>query len=211
MTGSIQSFLAIITAGLFSHFAKGSSPDTGKMKPLTSILLLALSAAALAHPAQPGRREASAAQAPGAQGQEPATAAAAATAGAGGGVNPSLVPDFGVKPNTNPGAKQAGSCDGFAAASGAVTLIPCSCPPGRAAFLAALDRNVAAGQVQGTPVRFSNDAADQSAATNKQRATAMLVTLQNLDGAGKGCPAASAPNFAVQQQTGAVSSKVFVG
>lgn len=129
---------------------------------------------------------------------------------ASGNINPSLVPDFGVAQNANANARQKGSCDGFNAASNAVVNIPCSCPPSRASFLAALDKNVAAGSVQGEKVQFSNDAGDQSAATNKQRATAMLVTLQNLNGAGVGCPAASAPNFAVMQKTGVVSSKAFV-
>ncbi|KKY35057.1 hypothetical protein UCDDA912_g05007 [Diaporthe ampelina] len=130
--------------------------------------------------------------------------------GASGNINPSLVPDFGVAQNTNANARQQGSCDGFNAASNAVVNIPCSCPPSRDSFLAALDKNVAAGSVQGETIEFNNDASDQSAATNKQRATAMLVTLQNLNGAGVGCPAASAPNFAVMQQTGVLSSKVFV-
>lgn len=191
------------------------------MKFITSILLLALYATALAHPTQPSSQEASSPPPPQAldldlqvrvqQQAQQASASSTNTTTTTNGVNPSLVPDFGVKANTNPGAKQVGSCDGFAAASNAVTLIPCSCPPSRASFLAALDRNVAAGQVQGTPVRFNNDAADQSVAANQQRATAMLVTLQNLNGAGVGCPAASAPNFALQQKTGKVSSKVFVG
>lgn len=128
-----------------------------------------------------------------------------------GSLNANLVPDFGVVPNTNPGARQAGSCDGFAAASNSVVNIPCDCPPSRSEFLAALERNVAAGSVQGTEIEFSNDASDQSTATNTLRATAMLVTLQNLNGAGVGCPAASAPNFALQQRTGEVSQKVFVG
>lgn len=130
--------------------------------------------------------------------------------GASGNINPSLVPDFGVAQNANANARQQGSCDGFNAASNAVVNIPCSCPPSRASFLAALDKNVAAGSVQGEKVQFNNDAGDQSAATNKQRATAMLVTLQNLNGAGVGCPAASAPNFAVMQKTGVLSSKAFV-
>lgn len=131
-------------------------------------------------------------------------------AGASGNINPSLVPDFGVAQNANANARQQGSCDGFNAASNAVVNIPCSCPPSRASFLAALNKNVAAGSVQGDKIQFNNDASDQSAATNKQRATAMLVTLQNLTGAGVGCPAASAPNFAVMQKTGVVSSKTFV-
>lgn len=130
--------------------------------------------------------------------------------GATGNINPSLVPDFGVAQNANANARQQGSCDGFNAASNAVVNIPCSCPPSRASFLAALDKNVAAGSVQGEKVQFNNDANDQSATTNKQRATTMLVTLQNLNGAGVGCPAASAPNFAVMQKTGVLSSKAFV-
>lgn len=130
--------------------------------------------------------------------------------GASGNINTSLVPDFGVAQIANANARQQGSCDGFNAASNAVVNIPCSCPPSRATFLAALDKNVAAGSVQGEKVQFNNDAGDQSAATNKQRATAMLVTLQNLNGAGVGCPAASAPNFAVMQKTGVISSKAFV-
>lgn len=169
------------------------------MKYFTSILLLGLSATILAHPTPLDGRYA--------QEGTGITVERAANAT----IDASLVPDFGVKTNTNPGAKQAGSCDGFAVASNAVTLIPCSCPPSRATFLAALQKNVAAGQTQGTPVKFSTDTADRSAATNRLRATAMLVTLQNLNGAGVGCPAASAPNFAVQQKTGTVSSKVFVG
>lgn len=138
------------------------------------------------------------------------TGGGAGAGGATGNINPSLVPDFGVTQNANANARQQGSCDGFNAASNAVVNIPCSCPPSRASFLAALDKNVAAGSVQGEKVEFSNDASDQSEATNKQRATAMLVTLQNLNGAGVGCPAASAPNFAVMQKTGVVSSKAFV-
>lgn len=138
------------------------------------------------------------------------TGGGAGAGGATGNINPSLVPDFGVTQNANANARQQGSCDGFNAASNAVVNIPCSCPPSRASFLAALDKNVAAGSVQGEKVEFSNDASDQSDATNKQRATAMLVTLQNLNGAGVGCPAASAPNFALMQKTGVVSSKAFV-
>ncbi|KAJ0122685.1 hypothetical protein J7T55_003201 [Diaporthe amygdali] len=130
--------------------------------------------------------------------------------GATGNINPNLVPDFGVAQNVNANARQQGSCDGFNAASNSVVNIPCSCPPSRASFLAALSKNVAAGSVQGEKVQFNNDASDQSAATNKQRATTMLVTLQNLNGAGVGCPAVSAPNFAVMQKTGVLSSKAFV-
>lgn len=173
------------------------------MKSLTSfLLLLTLAIPSLSFPTQHGRRDACTSD-----GSSSSSSNNASTNG----VDPSLVPDFGVTAGTNANAKQEGSCDGFAAATNAVTLIPCDCPPARADFLQALDANVARGSVEGTPVVFSNDAADQSAETNAQRATALLVTLQNLRGAGVGCPAASAPNFAVQQKTGAVSNKVFVG
>lgn len=178
------------------------------MQPFTSILLLALSATTLALPTQHGRRQTCDGSTPPAASSSSPSSNSTVT---GGGVNPSLVPDFGVVPNTNANAKQVGSCDGFAVATNAVVLIPCTCPPSRDSFLAALDKNVAAGAVEGNAVRFSNDAADQSAATNQQRGTALLVTLQNLNGPGKGCPAASAPNFAVLQKTGVVSQKVFVG
>ncbi|KAI3390896.1 hypothetical protein diail_8441 [Diaporthe ilicicola] len=185
------------------------------MKFLISILLLLTSASVMAIPTgMPVIRTKAATSCAGggttnnaAQGSSNSTTGGG---GASGNVNPSLVPDFGVTQNANANARQKGSCDGFNAASNAVVNIPCSCPPSRATFLAALDKNVAAGSVQGEKVQFNNDASDQSAATNKQRATAMLVTLQNLNGAGVGCPAASAPNFAVMQKTGVVSSKAFV-
>lgn len=173
------------------------------MQSFTSILLLALSATTLALPTQPGRRTTC--------DGTPSSPASSAPNSSVGAVNPALVPDFGVVAGSNADAQQAGSCDGFAAATNAKVLIPCTCPPSRDSFLAALDKNVAAGQVEGTPVKFSNDAADQSTATNQQRGTALVVTLQNLFGPGKGCPAASAPNFAVLQKSGAFSQQLFVG
>lgn len=188
-----------------------------KMNSLTSILLLLLSATALAHPTQLDRRGCN--DSPSTNNAAATTpntnAATSTTPTTNGTLNTALVPDFGVIANTNPNAQQAGSCDGFSVATQAVVLIPCICPPSRATFLAALERNVAAGSVEGgagaTPVRFNNDAADQSAAANRERGTALVVTLQNLDGPGKGCPGASAPNFALLQTKGEVSSKVFAG
>lgn len=175
------------------------------MQTFTSLFLLVLSTTALAFPTQHGRRTTcdSAAAA--------SAAPVAAASNSTGAVNPALVPDFGVVAGTNANAQQVGSCDGFVAATSAKVLIPCTCPPSRDSFLAALNKNVAAGSVEGTPVQFNNNAADQSAATNQQRGTAMLVTLQNLFGPGKGCPAASAPNFAVLQKSGTFSQKTFVG
>lgn len=176
------------------------------MLSLKTILLLALSATALALPTQPGRRTTYDGTTTNSH-----TLATSASNSTGNAINPALVPDFGVVAGTNEGAQQAGSCDGFAAATNAKVLIPCTCPPSRDSFLAALNKNVAAGQVQGTPVKFNNNASDQSTTANKDRGTALLVTLQNLNGAGKGCPAASAPNFAVLQKSGTFSQKLFVG
>lgn len=176
-----------------------------------AILLLASSAAVLALPTKTNDADTSS-DTESTSGSQATSPSSGTTGGSQrGGVNEALVPDFGVKANTNPGARQQGSCDGFVAATNTVVNIPCTCPPARSDFLAALNKNVAAGSVQGVDVDFNNNAGDQSTATNQARATAMLVTLQNLFGAGMGCPAASAPNFAVQQRTGKVSSQVFVG
>ncbi|KAI6373038.1 hypothetical protein MCOR25_003568 [Pyricularia grisea] len=116
-------------------------------------------------------------------------------------VNPALVPSYGVTRNTNANAKQRGSCDG---SNGQKTvLIPCTCPPERDAFLSKLSTAVAQGNVFGENITFSEDAADQSEATNKKRATAMLIVLQSFNGTkGRGCPGASAPNFLLQQRDG---------
>ncbi len=112
-----------------------------------------------------------------------------------------LVPQFGVVANTNPNAIQQGSCEGF---NGVTTIaIPCFCPPDRATFLQNLTQAIAAGRVLDNPINFSTDATDQSEQTNKQRATACIILLQNFNGtAGVGCPAASAPNLLSQQKTG---------
>ena len=51
-----------------------------------------------------------------------------------GGVNPALVPQFGVQPGVNPTG--TGSCDGIPNAQGVPIKIPCSCPPSRDEFIA---------------------------------------------------------------------------
>ncbi|TVY12811.1 hypothetical protein LARI1_G009417, partial [Lachnellula arida] len=74
-------------------------------------------------------------------------------------------------------------------------------------FIAKLNTNVAAGSVLGTSITFNTNAAVQDVTTNKNRATAMLVTLQNFTGKkGVGCPAASTPELLSQQKTGVVSA-----
>ncbi|TLS21426.1 uncharacterized protein PpBr36_10147 [Pyricularia pennisetigena] len=124
-------------------------------------------------------------------------------------LNPDLVPSFGVIPNTNRDAQQPGSCDGFTGAE--IVLIPCSCPPDREVFLSRLRDAIAVGSFVDEPVVFSNDASDDSPATNRVRADAMLVVLQSLSGVrGVGCPAASAPNFLEMQRSGVRINGTFI-
>ncbi|KAI6382237.1 hypothetical protein MCOR25_000825 [Pyricularia grisea] len=125
------------------------------------------------------------------------------------GLNPDLVPSFGVIPNTNRDAQQPGSCDGFTGTE--IVLIPCSCPPDREVFLSSLRDAIAAGSFVDEPISFSNDAADDSPATNRVRADAMLVVLQSFSGVrGVGCPAASAPNFLEMQRSGVRINGTFI-
>lgn len=57
-----------------------------------------------------------------------------------------------------------------------------------------LSNNAAAGHAINNPgvaLTFSNDATDQSDPTKIARIQASIITLQNLQGPGVGCPAAS--------------------
>ena len=49
------------------------------------------------------------------------------------GVDPSLVPEFGVTAGVNPDG--TGNCDGITGANGQPILIPCQCPPDRNTFI----------------------------------------------------------------------------
>ncbi len=49
------------------------------------------------------------------------------------GVDPSLVPDFGIVAGVNPSG--TGDCDGITGPDGKPVLIPCSCPPERNSFI----------------------------------------------------------------------------
>ena len=49
------------------------------------------------------------------------------------GVNPALVPQFGLAAGLNPTG--TGDCDGITNAAGHVVKIPCSCPPNRDVFI----------------------------------------------------------------------------
>jgi hypothetical protein len=95
-----------------------------------------------------------------------------------------LVPQFGVTAGQSPDG--TGNCIGINNIK-----IPCSCPPDRNTFIADLNANVAAGHATNNPsiaVSFPTGSDNASAA---QRIEAAIVTLQNLNGPGVGCPAAS--------------------
>ncbi|KAI0718218.1 hypothetical protein C8T65DRAFT_737451 [Cerioporus squamosus] len=111
----------------------------------------------------------------------PAAAAPAAPANnaapAAGGVDPSLVPDFGI---------------------------PCTCPPSRDDFLASLNANVAAGHAINNPPILTPFPTGSSKGDQQARIATLLSTLQNLHGAGVGCPAVSTVYGQLQQQINAL-------
>lgn len=65
------------------------------------------------------------------------------------------------------------------------------CPPDNATYIASLQANVAAGFAVNNTVVAVPFPTDDSSASQATRINAALVTLQNLEGAGKGCPASS--------------------
>ncbi|KAF9019940.1 hypothetical protein BDZ89DRAFT_1072641 [Hymenopellis radicata] len=111
------------------------------------------------------------------------------TAPATGGVDPALVPDFGITANTNPSG--TGDCDGTIGPDGKPILIPCACPPERTSFIEHLSADVAAGHAVNNPDVAISFPEDDSVQGEIGRITAVLISMQNLDGPGKGCPAAS--------------------
>lgn len=82
-------------------------------------------------PPTPAAPAAPAAPAPAAPAPAPAQSSPAPASG---GVDPNLVPQFGVQPGVNPTG--TGDCDGIPNAQGVPIKIPCSCPPDRASFIA---------------------------------------------------------------------------
>ncbi|KAJ7505751.1 hypothetical protein B0H11DRAFT_1975996 [Mycena galericulata] len=100
------------------------------------------------------------------------------------GVDPSLVPEFGIVAGTNPTG--TGDCDGVNGVK-----IPCSCPPDRDAFIASLSANVAAGHDVNNTGVAAPFPTDSSSASQIVRLQTSVTTLQNLHGAGVGCPASS--------------------
>ncbi|KAK0244523.1 hypothetical protein EDD85DRAFT_898396 [Armillaria nabsnona] len=105
------------------------------------------------------------------------------------GVDPSLVPEFGIEAGVNPSG--TGNCDGTTGADGKPVLIPCSCPPERDSFIKSLSANVAAGHAVNNSVVAIDFPTDNSTASQITRITAVLISLQNLEGPGVGCPASS--------------------
>lgn len=114
-----------------------------------------------------------------------------------GGVNPALVPQFGLAAGLNPTG--TGDCDGIPNAQGVPIKIPCSCPPDRASFIQSLNANVAAGHAVNNPTIQLSFPTDNSKASKLARINAAIITLQNLRGPGVGCPAAST-TFSAQQK-----------
>ncbi|KAH9889902.1 hypothetical protein C8Q73DRAFT_747653 [Cubamyces lactineus] len=113
------------------------------------------------------------------------------------GVDPALVPDFGVVAGTNPDGH--GNCQGVNGIA-----IPCSCPPPRDQFIASLNANVAAGRAVNNPSVGVSFPTGSSKADQQARIVALLVTLQNIHGPGVGCPAVSTVYGQLQQQINAL-------
>jgi len=112
-------------------------------------------------------------------------------------VNADLIPQFGLQAGLNPTG--TGDCDGAVkGANGQAVKVPCACPPDRTLFIQDLNGNVAAGHVLNNPTVSISFPEDNSTASQLARLNAATVTLQNLNGPGKGCPQA-ATTFGAQQ------------
>ena len=197
---------AASTTFLAQQQAIAAGPDTGPPAPAPA------PASPAPAPASPAPAPASPAPAP--QSPAPASPAPGAPAPAGG-VDPNLVPQFGLQAGLNPTG--TGDCDGIKNAAGQVVKIPCSCPPDRGSFIAvsislsvpritvlklvlqSLSANVAAGHAVNNPGVAVSFPTDNSKASQIARIQTAIVTLQNLRGPGVGCPAAST-TFVAQQQ-----------
>ncbi|EJC98492.1 uncharacterized protein FOMMEDRAFT_96837 [Fomitiporia mediterranea MF3/22] len=102
----------------------------------------------------------------------------------------SLAPDLGFQAGVNPTG--TGDCDGAVnGADGKPIKVPCSCPPARDVFIQSLAEDIAAGHAVHNPSVAVSFPTDDSTASQITRIQASLVALQNLNGEGVGCPAAS--------------------
>ncbi|KAL6305129.1 hypothetical protein BKA93DRAFT_232580 [Sparassis latifolia] len=125
------------------------------------------------------------------------SAAATATGSSSGGVDPNLVPQFGVEAGVNPDG--TGNCDGVDGSNSKPILIPCACPPDRTQFIQKLSANVAVGKVITNPSVNLTFPSDNSTASQLARLNAASVTLQNFNSSGRGCPISST-TFTAQHQ-----------
>ena len=113
-----------------------------------------------------------------------------------------------------------GNCDGAVnGANGKPILVPCQCPPSQDTYIAVstgqfphsgpddgqrnpqnLTQNIRAGHVVLNPTVLLTFPVDNSPASQSARLHAAAVTVQNLNGAGKGCPISST-TFTAQQKS----------
>lgn len=101
-----------------------------------------------------------------------------------------LAPSLGFQSGVNPTG--TGDCDGAVnGANGQPIKIPCQCPPTQDVFIQHLIGDVQAGHAVNNPSVAVSFPTDDSVASQLTRITASLISLQNLNGPGKGCPAVS--------------------
>ncbi|KAG2366791.1 hypothetical protein BDR07DRAFT_1273690 [Suillus spraguei] len=109
-----------------------------------------------------------------------------------------LAPPLGWQAGINPDG--TGNCDGAVnGTNGEPILIPCQCPPDQTHYIANLTANIRAGHVILNPTVQLTFPTDNSTASQNARLNAAAVTIQNLNGAGKGCPIV-ATTFSAQQK-----------
>ncbi|KAF8841535.1 hypothetical protein BDN67DRAFT_928316 [Paxillus ammoniavirescens] len=109
-----------------------------------------------------------------------------------------LAPPLGWQSGINPDG--TGNCDGAVnGTNGKPILIPCQCPPDQAHYISNLTANIRAGHVILNPTVLLTFPVDNSTASQNARLNAAAVTIQNLNGPGKGCPIVST-TFGAQQK-----------
>ncbi|KIK96157.1 hypothetical protein PAXRUDRAFT_773355 [Paxillus rubicundulus Ve08.2h10] len=109
-----------------------------------------------------------------------------------------LAPPLGWQSGINPDG--TGNCDGAVnGTNGKPILIPCQCPPDQAHYISNLTVNIRAGHVMLNPTVLLTFPTDNSTASQNARLNAAAVTIQNLNGPGKGCPIVST-TFGAQQK-----------
>lgn len=141
-----------------------------------------------------------------------APAPARSTAAAGGALTPAIIaqlaPDLGVsaplKPSGTPSpfpfswiqlirhSTGFGDCLGpVNGSNGQPARVPCDCPPAHDEYINQLTANALAGHAINNPTVGVSFPTGNSNADKHARITAAVITLQNLNGPGKGCPLVS--------------------